>query len=261
MTFVDIDRATNSQVFVGLDSYVKVFSDPVYRLSLVHTLEFIGYGAVGHIGLGFLMALLLNSKLHPRVLRFSRSLILLPWVISSTVVAALTQLWAHPLISPIGKALKVLGWGGVFEPLGRPETALITLVIVNIWQYTPFYMLMILAGMQSVNEELIDAAKVDGANYIQQIRFITWPHVRVVVLTFLLYDLVANAAYFDLIWIATRGGPVRSTEVIATNLYRRAFKMLDWNEASVLALILILLSFTIAIVVMRRIRRTSYDTA
>lgn len=250
-----LNRRTQETSFVGAQNFIETFKDPVFKTALKQTLIFTGVGAIGHMGLGFLLALLLNASLNRTVMGISRSLILLPWVMSPTVVAILTQLWGHPLISPIAKILENFGWQGTFMPLGQVNTALYAIIIINIWQYTPFYMLMILVGLQTMDEELHMAAKVDGANDLQRIRYITWPHIRNVVLTFTLLDLVINAAYFDLIWIATQGGPMRSTEVLATYTYRLAFQSLNWNMASVVGIVLLVLSLALAIVVMTLMRR------
>lgn len=255
MSLHSLNRRTGVSTFVGFENYIRVFQDPVFFQALRHTLFFTGVGAIGHIGLGFVLALLFNANLNRRVLSISRSLILLPWVLSPTVVAIITQLWGHPLISPIARVLESVGWVGTFTPLGDTDTALLSLVIINIWQFTPFYMLMILAGLQTMDPELHMAAMVDGANTIQRIYYITWPHIRNVVLTFTLFSLVTNAAYFDLIWIATQGGPVRSTEVLATYAYRIAFASLNWNRASVVGIVLLILSLVLSVFFILQIRR------
>ena len=255
MSLHSLNRRTGENTFVGFENYIEVIEDPVFFKALRHTIVFTGVGALGHIGIGFFLALLMNAKLNKKILNVSRSLILLPWVLSPTVVAIITQLWGHPLISPIARILEYFGWGGVFTPLGKTDTALISLVIINIWQFTPFYMLMILAGLQTMDPELHMAAMVDGANPLQRLYYITWPHIRNVVLTFTLFSLVTNAAYFDLIWIATQGGPVRSTEVLATYAYRIAFSSLNWNKASVVGIVMLLLSILLSIVFIVQIRK------
>lgn len=255
MSFTELVKSRDTSIFVGLSNYKLILTDPVFYIALKNTLYFIGVGTLGHIGLGVLVALLLNSKLNRTVINVSRSLILLPWVLSPTVIAAITQLWAHPLFSPIAKFLEIFKWTGVFEPLGSTKTALLTLTIVNIWQYMPFYMLMILAKLQTIDQYIIDAAKVDGVNSFQQFVYITWPHIRNVVLTFTLFALVSNAAYFDLIWVSTKGGPVRSTEVLATYLYRKAFLGLDWSESSVIAVLLLVISFSISAIVIKLMKK------
>jgi multiple sugar transport system permease protein len=254
MSFHKLNRRTGETTFVGVDNFVDVFNDPNFYTAFKQTLFFTFAGVIGHIGLGFLLALLLDAKLNAKVLKLSRSLILLPWVISPAVVAILTQLWGHPLISPIAKVLDTLGWEGNFMPLGSVDYAMLTIVIINIWQFTPYYMLMILANLQTLDSELIWAAKVDGANYIQLIWYVVLPHIRNVMLTFSLFSLVVNAAYFDLIWIATQGGPIRVTEVLATYTYRLAFQSLNWNKASVVGIVLLVLSLILSIIILKFMR-------
>lgn len=254
MSIHKLNRRTEEVTFVGANNFVETFRDPHFHTALRQTLIFTGAGVLGHIGLGFLLALLLDSKLNRTVLGISRSLILLPWVISPPVIAILTQLWGHPLISPIGKLLSSLGWQGNFMPLGSVDYALLSIIIINIWQFTPFYMLMILANLQTIDKELYSAAKVDGANYFQRVRYVSVPHIRNVILTFTLFSLVVNASYFDLIWIATQGGPIRVTEVLATYTYRLAFQTLNWNKASVVGIVLLVFSFLIAFITLRIMR-------
>ncbi|NLN70946.1 MAG: sugar ABC transporter permease [Chloroflexi bacterium] len=254
MSMHRLNRRTQEITFVGIDNFVETFKDPHFHTAFKQTLIFTFFGVIGHMGLGLALALLLNSKLNQTVERVSRSLILLPWVISPSVVAILTQLWGHPLISPIAKILASFGWKGTFTPLGSVDYALLSIIIINVWQYTPYYMLMILANLQTLDNELIWAAEVDGANGIQKILYIVMPHIRDVMLTFTLYSLVVNAAYFDLIWIATQGGPIRVTEVLATYTYRLAFQSLNWNKASVVGIVLLALSAVLSVIVLSLMR-------
>jgi len=240
---------------VGLANYERILGDPFFRKAFVQTLLFSVFSSLGHILLGLAVALAMNAELNPRFRSASRALILLPWALSPIVVAILGQLWAYPLISPVAKILRVLGSTAEFAPLAKSGTALWTLTIVNVWQFTPFFMLMILAGLQSMNPELHDAAMVDGASLLQRIRYVTIPHIRELLLTLSLFDLVTTAAYFDLIWLTTQGGPARSTEVLATYIYRLAFWNMDWNRAAAAGMILLVLSISIAAVVVIQMQR------
>jgi multiple sugar transport system permease protein len=259
MSFHKLNRRTQEVSYVGLNNFQDVVNDKHFHTAMKQTMIFTGWGVLGHMGLGLILALFLNSNLNNSVSSVCRSLILLPWVISPPVVAILSQLWGHPLISPIGKILASFGWSGNFMPLGSVEYALPTIIIINIWQFTPFYMLMILANLQTIDEELYSAAMVDGANYFQKIRFITLPHIKNVLLTFTLFSMVVNAAYFDLIWIATQGGPIRVTEILATYTYRLAFQSLDWNKASVVGIALLLLSLLLALITLFFMREKKGD--
>jgi multiple sugar transport system permease protein len=259
LSLFSLDRRTGVNTFVGFENYAHLLKDALFPKVFRQTLNFSFFSSVGHIALGFIIALLMNSGLNRKFLGACRSLILLPWALSPIVVAIIAQLWAYPLISPIAKILTMLGVQGEFAPLARPSTALWSLTLINVWQFTPFYMLMILAGLQSMDPELHDAAKVDGASTFQRIRFVTIPHVRDLVLTLALFDLVTTAAYFDLIWVTTQGGPVRSTEVLATFIYRIAFGTMDWNRASAIGFILLILCIGISAVVLWQMERNQKD--
>lgn len=249
LSVMEFSRRTLDYTFVGLQYYIGLLGNPFFYQILKQTLFFSFYSTLGHIGLGFLIALAMNSNLNRRFVSGCRALILLPWALSPIVVAMIAQIWTHPLISPVGQLLRMTGSTSPFMPLGHPDTALTALIMINIWQFTPFYMLMILAALQTIDPEMHEAAKVDGASGFQRVRFITLPQIRNVLLTLTLFDLVTTAAFFDLIWVTTQGGPVRTTEVLATYIYRAGFLTLDWPRAAAASVILLILVFVLAIAI------------
>jgi multiple sugar transport system permease protein len=255
LSVMDYSRRTQEITFVGAQHYVDFLSDPIFLKVLKQTLIFSFFSSAGHILFGLMLALAMNADLNRVFQSICRAVILLPWALSPIVVAIIMQLWAYPLISPIAKILEMLGSTAEFAPLARTQTALWTLTIINVWQFTPFYMLMILAGLQTIDPELHDAAKVDGASGLQRVRFITIPHIRNVLLTLSMFDIVTTAAYFDLIWVTTQGGPVRSTEVLATYTYRIGFLTLDWNRAATLGVILLVICVGLAAIVVVGLRQ------
>ena len=260
MSLLKQDKKTREVEYVGLDNYSALLEAPVFEKAVKQTISFSMLSSIGHICFGFLIALYMNANIDRRVRSLCRAMILLPWALSPIVVAIIAQLWTYPPLSPVTSILEALHLSVVFAPLGSPKTALLTLTAINIWQYTPFYMLMILAGLQAVDPELFDAAKVDGASAIQQVRYVILPHIRNLLLTLLLFDLVTTASYFDLVWVTTQGGPVRSTEVLATYIYRLAFWSMNWNKAAAAGVVLLIISLLIAavvIIVMERGERRS----
>jgi multiple sugar transport system permease protein len=255
LSITNYSRQTLEYSYVGLDNFIALIESPIFIRTLGHTIYFSFYSTLGHIGLGFIIALVMNTNLNRTFISVCRALILLPWALSPIVVAMIAQIWTHPIISPVGKAFDLLGIEKVFMPLAHPDTALATLTIINIWQFTPFYLLMILAALQNIDLELFEAAKIDGANKIQQIWFITLPLIKNVLLTLILFDSVTTMAFFDLIWVTTQGGPVRSTEVLATLIYRSGFMTMDWSRAAAASVILLILVFAISIfiqIIMRK---------
>jgi multiple sugar transport system permease protein len=254
LSVMDYSRVSKEMVFVGFDNYTKIFADLNFQKAFWQTIRFSIFSSIGHVLLGLILALIMNAGLNRRFVNTSRALILLPWALSPIVVAILAQLWTYPLISPVAKIMESFGYMGEFNPLGRTGSALWTLIVINVWQFTPFFMLMILAGLQTMDPTLDDAARVDGASTLQKIRYITLPHIRNLLLTLSLFDLVTTAAYFDLIWVTTQGGPVRSTEVLATYTYRTGFFSLDWNRAATVGTVLLVLCIGLAALVVIQMR-------
>jgi multiple sugar transport system permease protein len=184
-----------------------------------------------------------------------RTIFLVPWAITPTVVAILFRLVLHPQVGPIAIFLKSIGSQIVFAPLGQTNTALLFVTLTNVWMFTPFYMLMILSALQAIDVGLYEAAVVDGANGSQQIFFITIPSIRNLLLTLMMFDFVSTAAYFDLTWIMTQGGPVLSSEIIPTWVYRTAFQSFEFGKASAIGMILFTISVIVSIIVLRVINR------
>lgn len=255
LSTLEYSKKTFEYSFVGLQNYIALFKNPIFSKILKQTWNFSLYSTAGHIGLGFILALIMNSGLNRRFVSASRALILLPWAVSPIVIAMIAQIWSHPLISPIGHVLKFFNSSIEFMPLGMPGQAMTALIIINIWQFTPFYLLMILSALQGIDPELYEAAKVDGATGLKQTRYITLPLIRNVLLTLTMFDFVTTAAYFDLIWVTTQGGPVRSTDVLATFIYRAGFLTQDWARAAAASVLLLIFVFIVAAIIQIIMRR------
>jgi multiple sugar transport system permease protein len=239
----------NELTFCGLSNYVEVFSSPALGPIVQNTIVFAVGSTVLHILLGLTLALLLNTNMNRRFLSTSRALLLTPWAISPAVAAMVWRLLAHPDISPIGYAVSAINPDWIFSPLANTTTALPMLIAINTWHFTPFYMLMILAGLQGIDPKLYEMSMIDGANGAQRLWYITIPQLRRLLLTIALFDIVTTAIYFDLVWIITRGGPAGATEVLATYTYRQAFLSFKFGFASALSIVLFLVSITLSIIV------------
>jgi multiple sugar transport system permease protein len=246
---------TQETLFAGLENFRAIISDPIFQKAMLQTGQWAIFTALGHFTIGFALALAMNSNLvNPRFRSVCRALILLPWALTPVVVAIIVQLFSHPMISPVAKILVMLGSTAEYLPLGSTKTAMWTLIGIQVWQFTPFFMLMILAGLQSLDPALHDAAKVDGASWWQDVVHVVIPHVRDLIITLALFDIVTLAASFDLIWIATNGGPVRSTEVISTYIYRDGFMSMQWNRAAASGMILLIMLSLFALFMMKQMR-------
>lgn len=241
--------------FVGLQNYVDMFASRAFWPAVQHTILFAVGSAAFHLLFGLALALLLNTNLNRTYLSICRGLLLMPWAISPAVVAMVWRLLAHPQISPIGIVLTSINPEWIWQPFASTQTALLAVTAINVWHFTPFFMLMILAGLQAIDPTIYEVAMIDGANAFQRIWYVTLPQIRRLLFTLGLFDVVTTAVYFDLIWITTRGGPVNSTETLTTLAYRTAFLSFDFGSAASIGVVLFAVSITLSIIVVALMER------
>ena len=238
--------------FNNFANFAAIWKSANFSKILLQTLIYAGGATFLHLVLGFLIALILNVlPLNIHFIRSTRTIFLIPWAISPTVVAILFRLILHPQVGPIAIFLKSQGSSILFGPLGQPQWALLAVTLTNVWMFTPFYMLMTLSAMQAIDPGLYEAAVVDGANGAQQVFHITIPSIKNTLLTLGMFDFVSTAAYFDLTWIMTQGGPVFSSEVLSTWIYRTAFQAFEFGKAAAIGMILFFCSIIVSIIVLR----------
>jgi multiple sugar transport system permease protein len=201
--------------FVGLANFLFERSDTVFIESFVNTMLYTGLTTVLKLGLGLIMALLLNQVFPAQ--RFVRAALLLPWIIPS-VLSTLAWRWMFdPTFSVVNWVLihAHLSAAGV-DWLGKTGPALASLMIVNIWRGVPFYGISFLAGLQTIPQELYEAARVDGADRWQQFRAITIPLLRPVLVVVLLLSTILTFGDFTLPYVLTNCAPYNSTCVLST---------------------------------------------
>ncbi len=240
LSFQEIDLVMRIKTFVGLSNYVKVFLDPVVMGTLKFTFFFTFSSTGVQIGLGLILALILNKKFFGR--EFLRSISLLPWAIP-LVVAGMAARWMfndsfgiiNDLLLRIGIIRERLQW------LGMPGLAKSAVIMTDIWKNIPFVVLAFLAGLQSIPLVLYEAAEVDGASMLQKLRFITLPMMKDLILIITLFITMWRLMTFDIVYVLTRGGPGTSTEVIAVRAYKEAFRYMSFGYASTIAIILLLI--------------------
>lgn len=210
--------------------------DGVFWRALWNTLIFVTASVTGEMVAGLLFALLLWEG-RGRVANFARGLILLPSMLSPTVVGIVWLL----LFYPFG----LVNWGATLLGLGRlqyladPRLAMASVVFVDIWQWTPFVFIFVLAGLTGMPVEPREAALVDGASAWQVFRYITLPLLRPTLAAALMFRVIDAFRAFDKILIMTNGGPAEVTTILSIYLYKVSFHYQNWNYGALLALILI----------------------
>ena len=242
--------------FVGFKNFAEVFSYSRFWPTTLHSFVYAGVVMILNLSIGMLLAVLLHKpRLNMKFIRMARTLVLISWALSPTVVAVMFKIMLHPQIGPFAQILKLLGSTAVFDPLGNTHTALLTIILTNVYMYMPFYFLTLLSSMQGISEDLYEAARLDGASESQQFFRITLPIMRNNLLTLMIFNFCATFTYMDLTWIMTEGGPVFSTEVLATYAYRTAFNSYKFGQASAVGVIMFLVAIIFSVIVLRVMKK------
>jgi multiple sugar transport system permease protein len=226
-----------SAPFVGLKNFIDLAKDHIFRQTIVNTFNYTVTAVIVKISLGLLMALTLNEvKLFRRVLRAS---FLLPWVVP-TSLSVLAWLWMfspqYSVITYIARQLGIVDHA--IQWYAKPRLAMAAVQTVNIWRGTPYFGMIILAGLTTVPMELYEAAIVDGASYLQRFRFITLPHIWPILIVAALYSFVRTLGDFQIVWILTKGGPLNRTHLIATLAFRTAIQGKALGKGAAIAVFL-----------------------
>jgi len=240
--------------FVGLKNYVELTGDPVFRKVVWNSAVFTVASVTVKLMIGLLMALSLHQALFAR--RLVRGLLLLPWVVP-TVITALAWHWMFDALRGfINVSLETLGLIG--EPiawLGQPATAMMAVVVVNIWRGFPFFGVSLLAGLQAIPADLYEAAAVDGASATQRFRHVTLPGLRPVIFVTTLISTIFTLNDFNIVYVMTRGGPGIATHILATYTYEVGFQALRWGRAVAVSMYLMPLVVVMIVVLARRLTR------
>jgi raffinose/stachyose/melibiose transport system permease protein len=242
-------------VFIGLANYGDMVGDAVLQQSLVNNAVFVIFYSLLPIGVGLLLAVLLTRR--PIAGRsFFRAGLFVPYVLSMVVVGVVWRWIYNPAFGPLNQALKAVGLEAWARPwLGDFTWALPAVGIVATWVQYGFCLVLFIAGIQSINETLYDAAKMDGAGEFQQFRSITLPSLRNEISVALVTTMIAALRVFDLVYVTTRGGPGNRTSVASLWLYQNAFQINRVGYAAAIAVVLtaaiLIISFGIIGVRMR----------
>jgi multiple sugar transport system permease protein len=238
--------------FIGLANYINVFKDPVFWQSFINTIYWIGFGVSFQLLFGLILALLLNQKFKLRGL--VRSIVLIPWVTPGILIGLMWTWMYDGNYGVINDTLTKLHLIKDYIPwLAQSKTALPGVIVTIIWQGIPFFAIMILAALQTIPQELYEAAEVDGARSWQAFLNVTLPMIQptLVVTTLLRIIWVANSV--DVIYSMTGGGPGYSSLTLSVYTFVKARAALDFGYASTLSLILTLFLSSFLVIYLRKL--------
>jgi len=205
--------------FVGFSNFVKLWQDSIFQRTAQNTFIYTAVATLLKLALGMAVALMLNMLIgFKRVLRAS---MLLPWIIP-TVLSTLAWKWMFdPTFSIVNWMLYHLGFVNArVDWLGGPVAAMGSVILVNAWRGMPFFAITLLAGLQTINPDIHEAAAIDGASAWQRFWRVTWPLLMPVTMVVMLFSVIQTFADFQLVYILTGGGPANSTHLFATYAYQ-----------------------------------------
>jgi multiple sugar transport system permease protein len=224
--------------FVGLNNFIRALTTPRFWHGLEVTAWFAVGGVAVQLVLGFVMALALQA-VNAKVRRAVTTLFLVPFMMTPAVAATLWKLIYHPSIGPLNYTLSLIG---IKAPeWAASEFALPALVLADIWQWTPFMTILLLAGLQSLSREVYEAAYMDGATGWRAFRDHTLPLMKPFIFLAVFLRFIDAFKLFDLVFIVTRGGPGDNTESIAFFTYTMGFKYFDLGLAAALSVLQLLI--------------------
>jgi multiple sugar transport system permease protein len=222
--------------FIGLDNYANVLTD----VDVWHRLQTTAVVVVLTVGaqmiVGFLLALLFERDFPGR--RILLMLVLTPMMLSYVAVGAFFRYYYEPTFGLLSQAVRLFT-GETFTPLGSPVGAMLAVVFADAWMWSPFVMLLVLAGLVSVPKYLYEAAEIDRASWWRRFTTITFPYIRSLLLLALLFRTIEAFKLFDVVFLITDGGPGTSTETIGVYVYRVAFQYFRTSQSSALVYILL----------------------
>lgn len=257
LSFTDADLsalAGGGTSLSGVDNYAQVLTDPLYRRVFLTTVVFGLACVAGTMVLGVASALLLNQRFRGRMLL--SVLVVLPWAMPKVAGATVWEWLFHDQYGVVNWLLVSVGLqsfeGFAWFTSRLPAFTAIGTVVV--WQSFPFVALLVLAGLQSVPEDLHDAARIDGASAWQRLRHVTLPLLKPLLLVLTVISTIWDFKIFDQVYVMTSGGPARSTEVLSITVWREAFTQFEFGLAAALAVAMFAVLLVVTVIYIRLVR-------
>jgi raffinose/stachyose/melibiose transport system permease protein len=241
---------SRNKIFTGIENFRLLVKDPI-MLKVLRNQALFFFGTIFPQALfGLVIAYIINRKIFFG--GFFRTLLYMPSILTISIVGTIFSRMLEPNIGAINTTLRALGLNALaLQWLGRPNTALFSLIVVNVWMWTGFSMLLYNVNMTHISEELYEAATIDGANGFQQFCRLTFPLLRNTHLSLILLGSISTLKTFDLPFVLTKSGPNHATEFFSTYIYLLSFDYFDQGRSSAVVTILFFLALILTIIQLR----------
>ena len=240
--------------FIGLGNYTALLTDLTFWIVVRNVLIFAGASVALKLVIGTSVALALNESMPARGV--IRSIMILPWALP-TLVSVLIWMWMYSDVGGVFNSV-LMGTGVVERPilfLGTPVLAMVSVIVVNVWRGFPFFVVTLLAGLQTIASDQYDAAKVDGAGIWARFRHVTLPGLAPVMAVVTLLSTIFTLNDFAIVWLLTKGGPGNSTDVLSTLTYKVAIRGLELGKGVAVSVLMLPLLIVLIVLLTRFINR------
>lgn len=244
----------NRSVFIGLENYRWLFSDPAFVQALRQTFQFTIWCLVFQFSLGLVMAVFFNAKF--RLAGPARGMIMVSWMMPMSVTGLIFRYMLRTEGGAVNALLLMLG--AIRAPIGwliDGRYAMWGVIIANCWVGIPFNMLLLTTGMSNIPRDVYESSSIDGANALQRFFRITIPLLRPAIMSVLMLGFIYTFKVFDLIFMMTNGGPLNYTEVLATYSYRASFVHFNFSRGAAAAVVLFLCLMAVGVFYLRLIAK------
>jgi multiple sugar transport system permease protein len=241
LSLTDQSLTSGTGQFVGIQNFVYGVFTRRFLDSLVVTLVFVVLGLIVQFVFGYLLAVALHRQL--RGYQIARTVLLIPMLLTPVVVGLVWNFMLNPDLGIIGALVGLFGVNVNF--FANPGLAVGVIVLIDSWMFTPFVMLMLVAGMTGISDEVRQAAALDGANWWQQTRYVILPMLKPVITVTLIVRCVDIVRLFDTIYTTTKGGPGTATSTVSLVSYATTFQYYDFGQGAAMAIALTVVMFPV----------------
>lgn len=258
MSFYEWDGISDDRIWIGLQNYIDIFTDSTFMIALTNTLIFFAVTVFVQAAVGLLMAVLLKERIPGNV--FLKGIFFLPVIMAPVVLTTIFRLILDTNIGALNNLLRSIGLEKLAVSwLGDPKYALFSIICVNIYNWMGFSMMTYYAGLMSIDEQVYESAKLDGAGFFKTLFFITLPMLKSTTASLILLGIIGSLKTFDIVFLLTGGGPGRSTEFLTTFLYRKAFDEYNSGQAAAIGMVILIIALTLSVIQNRGYEKSRYQ--
>jgi raffinose/stachyose/melibiose transport system permease protein len=250
ISFFDWNGVSKTKTFIGINHYVEISKDPIFYGALRNTVIYMIVSILTQMFLGLLIALMLKSQVKFKSLY--KVIFFLPTVLSQAVIAYVFRQIYDANGGQLNQFFEAIGVKSLsLEWLSSPHLALYSIIAINIWEFTGFSFILYFAALSVVDKEIYEAARIEGANFIQIITKLIFPLLRSTHYSLIILGVIGSLKTFDLVFLTTGGGPGRASEVLSTYIYKKTILEYNAGYSSALSMIMLVIALALTVIQLR----------